>query len=101
VSGRRAPLEEGGQVNTSDMPTAEDLRAVARAAFEQLRGARKQGPRSPMSELAFAHSELKAMGMVEVYDAEFRRHELLMRGFTPPAEFEAHKSCNCSSPRGV
>jgi hypothetical protein len=76
-------------MNTSDMPTVEDLRAIARAAFEQLRGARKPGPRPAVSELAFAQRELNALDAGDVYNAELLRHELLVRGFTPPDDLKA------------
>jgi hypothetical protein len=72
-------------MDTSDMPTVDDLRAIARAAFEVARGGRATSGRHYMSDLAFAQRELAALGCVDVYHEEYRRHELLMRGFTPPA----------------
>jgi hypothetical protein len=74
--------------NVFDMPTADDLRAIARAAFEELRGARPATGRGAMNDLAFAQRELVALGRGEVYDAEFRRSELILRGFVPPDDSE-------------
>lgn len=73
-------------MTTSDMPTVADLRAIARAAFEEIRGTRPASGRGAVSDLAFAQRELKLLSNGAVYDQEYRRHELLIRGFTPPDE---------------
>lgn len=71
------------------MPTVDDLREIARAAHEIRRGERAEIPDRPaILDLAFALSELRLLGRVDVYDEEVRRHELLLRGFTPPDEQE-------------
>lgn len=69
-------------MDTSDMPTAEELRLIARAAFEKLRGPATNW--DVFGDLRFAKTELTILGDTEIYDQEFRRHELLKRGFTPP-----------------
>ena len=71
-------------MTTSDMPTVSDLRAIARAAFEEMRRERPTTGRGTLNDLAFAQRELKLLGQASVYDEEYRRHELLLRGFTPP-----------------
>ena len=71
---------------TSDMPTVDDLREIARAALEVQRGERSIGPRHYVDDLLFSMSELKLLGRLDVYDYEVRRHELLRRGFTPPPQ---------------
>lgn len=71
-------------MNISNMPTVDDLRLIARAAFEELRGVRPITGRGALNDLAFAQRELKLLGAQGVYDKEDRRHELLLRGFTPP-----------------
>ena len=73
--------------NVFDMPTVNDLRAIARAAFEEMRGSRPATGRGAMNDLAFAQRELVALGRGDVYDAEFRRSELILRGFVPPDDF--------------
>ena len=72
-------------MNTSDMPTVDDLRAIARAAFEVARGQRASMGRHYIHDLAFAQRELARLGQERVYSEEYRRHELLLRGYTPPA----------------
>ena len=67
------------------MPTVDDLQQIARAAFEEMRGVRLKSGRA-MGDLGFAQQELMALKQGKVYDQEYRRHELLMRGFTPPEE---------------
>lgn len=70
-------------INT-DMPTVDDLREIARAAFEEMRGARPVTGRGALNDLAFALRELREIGRGDVYEFESRRHELIIRGFTPP-----------------
>lgn len=72
--------------NISDMPTVEDLRMIARAAFEEMRGERPASGRGHLSDMAFAQRELSILDRSEVYVEEHRRHELLLRGYTPPDE---------------
>lgn len=60
----------------TDLPTVDELRAIARSAFA----------RGSFSDLAFAERELTLLGARDVYVAEFRRHELLQHGFTPPED---------------
>ena len=60
----------------TDLPTVDELRAIARSAFA----------RGALNDLAFAERELTLLGARDVYAAEFRRHELLRRGFTPPED---------------
>lgn len=68
----------------SCMPTTEDLRLIARAAFDELRGERPITGRGAFNDMRFAKEELDLLGAAEIYDEELRRHELLLRGFTPP-----------------
>ena len=70
-------------MDVSHMPTVDDLRAIARAAFDEIRGARPATGRGAHNDLAFAERELRLIGQRPVYDEEFRRHELIQRGFTP------------------
>lgn len=60
----------------TDLPTVDELRAIARSAFA----------RGAFNDLAFAERELTLLGARDVYAAEFRRHQLLQRGFTPPED---------------
>jgi hypothetical protein len=73
----------------SNMPDVDDLRAIARAGYEMLRGERKETPNGAYADLAFAKRELVALGHGPVFTAEWRRHELLTRGFTPPDDLAA------------
>ena len=75
--------------NLSYMPTVDDLSQISRAAFEELRGVRPITGRGAMNDLQFAQRELIALGEGVVYEYELRRHELIIRGFTPPDEFNA------------
>lgn len=77
--------------NIADMPTVDDLRSIARAAFEEMRGARQATGRGAMNDLAFARRELMNIGRGDVYDSEFRRSELMLRGFVPPDDLTAPK----------
>ena len=81
---RRGERSKGNEMPISDMPTVDDLRLIARAAFEEMRGVRPITGRGALNDLRFAQQELCALGRGLVYDQEFRRHELLIRGFTPP-----------------
>ncbi|WP_157991375.1 hypothetical protein [Caldimonas tepidiphila] len=75
-------------MNVMDMPDVEELRAMARAAFETLRS---NPPTLTLSQaagtLVFVQNELRQIGSERVYQEECRRHELLKRGFTPPDDF--------------
>ena len=73
-------------MEVSNMPTAEDLRLIARYAFEELRGVRPITGRGVYNDLRFAQEELAIIGATEIYTQELRRHELLLRGFTPPED---------------
>lgn len=69
-------------MSTPDMPTVEDLRLMARKAFERIRNGGSIV--HELSELIFVQGELELMGRRDVYRNEHRRHELLTRGYTPP-----------------
>ena len=68
----------------TDMPTVDDLKAAARRAFAAL--SRDNFCVRAISDLAFTQRELKALGASEVYEQEYRRSELLKRGYTPPED---------------
>jgi hypothetical protein len=78
--------------NISDMPTVEDLRMIARAAFEEMRWERPASGRGYLNDMTFAQRELSILDRAEVYAEEHRRHELLLRGYTPPDESNTRNS---------
>lgn len=85
-------------VNVSDMPDVQELRGMARAAFETLRS---NPPTLVLSKststLLFVQNELRQLGHEHIYQEESRRHELLKRGFTPPDELNPEATFACPS----
>lgn len=75
-----------------DMPTVDDLKAIARRAFCVFRGDVPGSKGRAISDLAFAQSELIALGMGDVYDAENRRSNLIARGFVPPEDLPSYRA---------
>ncbi|WP_298014844.1 hypothetical protein [uncultured Aquabacterium sp.] len=85
-------------VNVSDMPDVDELRGMARSAFETLRS---NPPTLVLSKststLLFVQNELRQLGHERIYQEESRRHELLKRGFTPPDDLSAPAILTCPS----
>ncbi len=85
----------------TDMPTVDDLRMILRATFAERRrqDAEKTigGFAKSMADLSFCADELRMLGAIEVYRQEYRRSELIKRGFTPPDDLPSYAP---EEPRG-
>ena len=78
-------------MNTTDMPTVEELRQIARRAYETLRQHDLYSNEAHIAgcDISFVRRELiNLTGSHDVLDQEYRRDELLRRGYTPPEELE-------------
>lgn len=76
-------------MNTTDLPTVEELRQIARRAYETLRNHNIYSKEAMLagSDISFVRRELIHLtGTHDVLDQEYRRDELLRRGYAPPED---------------
>ena len=76
-------------MSITDMPTVEELRQIARRAYETLRNHNIYSKEAMLagSDISFVRRELIHLtGTHDVLDQEYRRDELLRRGYAPPED---------------
>lgn len=77
------------QPNCTDMPTVDELRQRYRATLAKWRENGCRPERLNYSEEIFCERELGHLGAIHVYREERRRHDLIVRGYTPPEDLSA------------